>query len=78
MKGEWCYFKSYFSPEYCDKLVNQAKKLEFKDITNWMDKGIKKVFNIKLRIGFRLYNLETSPLLRQQVTGRQTVTFTEI
>lgn len=31
MKGEWCYFKSYFSPEYCDKLISQAKKLKFQD-----------------------------------------------
>ena len=25
MKGEWCYFKSYFSKEICQQIINDAK-----------------------------------------------------
>jgi PKHD-type hydroxylase len=27
MKGEWCYFKSYFTPEKCDKILREGLKL---------------------------------------------------
>lgn len=27
MKGEWCYFKSYFSPEVCDKILELGLQL---------------------------------------------------
>lgn len=30
MKGEWCYFKSYFSKEYCNSILEKSKDLEFK------------------------------------------------
>ena len=29
MKGEWCYFKSYFSKEYCNSLIEKTKSLDF-------------------------------------------------
>lgn len=29
MKGEWCYFKSHFSKEYCDQILERSKDLEF-------------------------------------------------
>lgn len=31
MKGEWCYYKSYFSPEYCNSILERAKDLNFGD-----------------------------------------------
>lgn len=30
MNGEWCYFKSYFSAEYCNQVINESKTLTFK------------------------------------------------
>lgn len=30
MKGEWCYFKSHFSKEYCDLILDKTKDFEFK------------------------------------------------
>ena len=30
MKGEWCYFKSYFSKEYCNSILEKSKDLNFK------------------------------------------------
>lgn len=27
MKGEWCYFKSYFTPEQCDKILQDGLQL---------------------------------------------------
>ena len=27
MKGEWCYFKNYFSPEFCQQLIDDAAML---------------------------------------------------
>ena len=27
MKGEWCYFKSYFSKEFCESVIEKANKL---------------------------------------------------
>jgi len=29
MKGEWCYFKSHFSKEYCDEILERSKDLQF-------------------------------------------------
>ena len=26
MKGQWCYWKSYFTPEYCNEIINKAKE----------------------------------------------------
>lgn len=31
MKGEWCYFKSYFSKEKCEKIINDALILPSQD-----------------------------------------------
>lgn len=30
MKGEWCYYKSYFSREYCNFILEKSKDLKFK------------------------------------------------
>lgn len=30
MKGEWCYFKSYFSVEYCNNIVEKTRDFSFK------------------------------------------------
>jgi hypothetical protein len=29
MKGEWCFYKSYFSPDYCNLIVEKSKNLTF-------------------------------------------------
>lgn len=29
MKGEWCYFKSYFSQDYCNSIIEKSKGLQF-------------------------------------------------
>jgi len=31
MKGEWCYFKSYFSPDYCQSIIERSKNLQFQN-----------------------------------------------
>jgi PKHD-type hydroxylase len=31
MKGEWCYFKSYFSKEYCNRVISLAEQIPFGD-----------------------------------------------
>ena len=31
MKGEWCYFKSYFTKQQCDKIVETIQKRPHKD-----------------------------------------------
>jgi PKHD-type hydroxylase len=28
MKGEWCYFKSYLSPQFCQNLINDALQIQ--------------------------------------------------
>lgn len=33
MKGEWCYFKSYFPPEVCQKILEMGSELPAKDAT---------------------------------------------
>lgn len=33
MKGEWCYFKSYFTPEICNKILEDALKLPEQNAT---------------------------------------------
>lgn len=31
MKGEWCYFKSYFTPEQCSKILEDGLTIEAED-----------------------------------------------
>ena len=31
MKGEWCYFKSYFSKEWCNNIVNSFKDSDYEE-----------------------------------------------
>jgi PKHD-type hydroxylase len=33
MKGEWCYFKSYFSADECNSILEKSKDLSFKEAT---------------------------------------------
>ena len=33
MKGQWCYYKSYFSPECCDLILEKSKNLPFREAT---------------------------------------------
>ena len=30
MKGEWCYFKSHFSKDYCNSIIEKSKDFDFK------------------------------------------------
>jgi hypothetical protein len=32
MKGEWCYFKSYFSIDYWDSIIEKSKGLQFQTV----------------------------------------------
>jgi len=41
MKGEWCYFKSYFTPEQCARIVSIAKSREPSEAQIGTDAGIK-------------------------------------
>jgi PKHD-type hydroxylase len=41
MKGEWCYFKSYFSPEQCARIVSTATKRAPSEAQIGTDAGIK-------------------------------------
>lgn len=31
MKGEWCYFKSYFDKQTCEKIINEGLKIKSQD-----------------------------------------------
>ena len=31
MKGEWCYFKQFFTPEICNRILDDAKHLPIED-----------------------------------------------
>ena len=33
MKGEWCYFKSYFSADECKSILERSKELTFREAT---------------------------------------------
>jgi hypothetical protein len=33
MKGQWCYYKSYFPPSYCDLIIEKSKNLTFNEAT---------------------------------------------
>ena len=37
MKGEWAYYKNYFSPEVCAKILEEGLKLPVKDATLGVD-----------------------------------------
>jgi len=37
MKGEWAYYKGYFSPEVCAKILEEGLKLPVKDATLGVD-----------------------------------------
>lgn len=42
MKGEWCYFKSYFSSQYCNSILERTKDFEFSK-GNLGENGLSKV-----------------------------------
>jgi len=31
MKGQWCYYKSYFPSSYCDSIIEKSKNLTFNE-----------------------------------------------
>lgn len=39
MKGEWCYFKSYFSKDYCNSIIEKSKDFNFQE-ANLGDNGL--------------------------------------
>lgn len=41
MKGEWCYYKSYFSKEYCENIIEKGNKLPLKT-ANLGEEGLSK------------------------------------
>lgn len=46
MKGEWCYFKSYFSADFCDSIIEKSKSLNFQD-ANLGDQGLTENINYR-------------------------------
>jgi len=42
MKGEWCYFKSYFSAEYCQNIIDTALRREPSEAQIGTKDGIQK------------------------------------
>jgi len=39
-KGEWCYFKNYFKPDFCDEIISHALTIEPQDgVINYSDGG---------------------------------------
>jgi PKHD-type hydroxylase len=43
MKGEWCYFKSYLSKDYCEKIIQDALMLEPQQGTTYVPNGNQEV-----------------------------------
>jgi len=43
MKGEWCYFKSYFSKDYCEKIIQDALMVEPQQATTYVPSGDQEV-----------------------------------
>lgn len=41
MKGEWCYFRKYFSPEQCQKILDDSVNIQSQDGVLGTDSGIK-------------------------------------
>jgi PKHD-type hydroxylase len=41
MKGEWCYFKSWFSAEYCDKIIETVSTRPPQDAKIGTNEGVK-------------------------------------
>jgi PKHD-type hydroxylase len=39
MLGEWCYYKSHFSPDYCNSIIEKAKDLTFQ-VANLGEDGL--------------------------------------
>jgi PKHD-type hydroxylase len=37
MKGEWCYYKSHFSSDYCNSILEKSKDLTFQSATIGVD-----------------------------------------
>lgn len=41
MRGEWCYFKSYFSADYCDRLIKATTSRPASEAQIGTDAGVK-------------------------------------
>jgi PKHD-type hydroxylase len=48
MNGEWCYFKSYFSPAMCDRIIKDAMQLPVQDAVVGVD-GIFTAVDTRIR-----------------------------
>ncbi len=46
MKGEWCYFKSYFSSDYCNSIIEKSKNLIFEK-ANLGEDGLTQIENYR-------------------------------
>jgi len=40
MKGQWCYFKSHFSPDFCNSIIEKSKNLTFREASIGQDETI--------------------------------------
>ena len=52
MKGEWCYFKEYFTPEMCDKILELGLKLPAQDATIGVDGKLQALESRKSKVRF--------------------------
>lgn len=41
MKGEWCFYKEYFTPEICDRILKLGLQLPVQDATMGVDGSVK-------------------------------------
>jgi PKHD-type hydroxylase len=48
MKGEWCYFKSYFTKQECEKIISDALKLPSQDAVVGVN-GISTALDTRIR-----------------------------
>ena len=54
MKGQWCYYKSYFPPSYCDSIIEKSKNLTFNEATMGEDGKTIKLADFGLARAFGL------------------------
>ena len=52
MKGEWCYFKSYFSPDECKSIIDRSKTLQFQEATLGEDASTENSGHRKSRVAW--------------------------
>jgi hypothetical protein len=47
MNGEWCYFKSYFTKEECEKILADGLKLPPEESTVGTDNGVQTNLDVR-------------------------------